>query len=386
MRYERLLDLGAIAALAASLLGARHSNAESLVVAVSPDIPPYVMKGATSGLEIDLLRAALPDHDLRFVQLPYEALQTAVGDGQAAVSVGVQADGADGVHYSLDCVAFVNFAISHREDGLTIDGVDDLAGHRVLTWQGADRELGAAFAQRFGPGGPSRKDYVEVADQSEQVRRFWASRGDVIIIDGSIFRHDSAAQGHDLDDVVFHAIFPTHTDFKVAFADAALRDRFDAQLLDLCASGRYAAIAARYGMEPPKVLCARMQVMAAVDAWYRALDAIFAGDVAPMAEAWSHADDVTMMGPDGAIEVGWPAVLADWRRQADMKLGGHGEPRDARVHVGRDLAVVVHRSVGANEANGETRPFDLRVTFVFRREHGAWKMITMQTDELAFLK
>jgi hypothetical protein len=34
------------------------------------------------------------------------------------------------------------------------------------------------------------------------------------------------------------------------------------------------------------------------------LNAMLAGDAAPMAAVWSHGDDVTYMGPDGAIRIG----------------------------------------------------------------------------------
>jgi hypothetical protein len=42
----------------------------------------------------------------------------------------------------------------------------------------------------------------------------------------------------------------------------------------------------------------------AAAAFYAALDALFIGDATPMREVWSHADDVTYMGPDGGFDVG----------------------------------------------------------------------------------
>ncbi len=41
-----------------------------------------------------------------------------------------------------------------------------------------------------------------------------------------------------------------------------------------------------------------------------------------MKEIWSHADDVIYMGPGGGTRIDWIAVLADWERQAALKLGG----------------------------------------------------------------
>ena len=48
----------------------------------------------------------------------------------------------------------------------------------------------------------------------------------------------------------------------------------------------------------------------AAAAFYAALDALFIGNAASMREVWSHANDVTYMGPDGGFEVGWNEVEA----------------------------------------------------------------------------
>src|SRR5690554_5250693 len=49
----------------------------------------------------------------------------------------------------------------------------------------------------------------------------------------------------------------------------------------------------------------------ALDQFHAALNAIFTGDPDPMKAVWSHADDVTYMGPDGAYRMGWAEVRAD---------------------------------------------------------------------------
>jgi len=121
--------------------------------------------------------------------------------------------------------------------------------------------------------------------------------------------------------------------------------------------------------------------------FYAALNAMFTGDLTPMTEIWSHADDVTYMGPDGGIDVGWEAVLANWERQAAMKLGGKVEPEDMRVTVGRDLAVTNNLEKGENvDADGKPLTVSIRATNVFRKENGRWKMIGHHTDLLPFLE
>ncbi|MEM7144851.1 MAG: transporter substrate-binding domain-containing protein [Verrucomicrobiota bacterium] len=230
------------------------SGTQDVVVAISPDIPPYVMGDGTAGLEVEILRGALPDLLLRFVQMPYDELQTAVQEGKAMVSAGVQ-DLDDGVFYSLDFVEFSNAAIVKREDGIAIQGVGDLANHPVLTWEDAWRELGDEFEIMFGPEGEDREDYLEFADQEEQVRAFWEEEGSVIVIDRCIFKYFSEAMGRDMSEVKEHLVFAPVTGFKVSFRNEDLRDRFDAGLRALCASGEYAAMLKRHHIDWETTIC-----------------------------------------------------------------------------------------------------------------------------------
>lgn len=118
----------------------------------------------------------------------------------------------------------------------------------------------------------------------------------------------------------------------------------------------------------------------------RALDAVFAGDVEPMSEVWSHADDVTYLGPRGGVRTGWAAVLADWEAQAAMRLGGGVEPRNVQVVAGGDLAVATSEIVGSNtDPTGVEQEVRIRSTNTFRRETDGWKVIGTHTDPLPFL-
>jgi len=128
-------------------------------------------------------------------------------------------------------------------------------------------------------------------------------------------------------------------------------------------------------------------VRAAADEFYLALNAMFTGDLGPMKSIWSHEADVTYMGPAGGFRVGWEQVLADWEKQAALKLGGKVEPKDTRITVGRELAIVSNYEVGENvTADGEFQNVTIRATNLFRKEGGNWKMIGHHTDTLSFLE
>jgi ketosteroid isomerase-like protein len=130
----------------------------------------------------------------------------------------------------------------------------------------------------------------------------------------------------------------------------------------------------------------RQAVLAANAQFYAALNKMFVGEVAPMEAVWSHAGDVTYMGPNGLFDRGWSAVLKTWQDQAAMKLGGRIEPAEMQVIVGRDLAVVTDYEEGENtNANGKVERVKLRATNSFRKEGGAWKMVGHHTDTLPYL-
>ena len=128
-------------------------------------------------------------------------------------------------------------------------------------------------------------------------------------------------------------------------------------------------------------------VRAAADEFYLALNGMFTGELEPMKNMWSHEADVTYMGPAGGFRVGWKQVLADWEKQAALKLGGKVEPKDMRITVGRDLAIVSNYEIGKNvTADGEFQNVTIRATNLFRKEGGNWKMIGHHTDILSFLQ
>ena len=128
-------------------------------------------------------------------------------------------------------------------------------------------------------------------------------------------------------------------------------------------------------------------VMEATDKFYIALNSMFKGDLDLMKEVWSHADDVTYMGPGGGIKVGWDQVLASWETQAAMKLGGSVHAEDMRVTAGNEIAVSSNYSKGENiDAEGKPQTVSIRATNTFRKEDGKWKMIGHHTDLLPFLQ
>jgi ketosteroid isomerase-like protein len=128
-------------------------------------------------------------------------------------------------------------------------------------------------------------------------------------------------------------------------------------------------------------------IRAALQDFYAALNALFKGELEPMQRVWSHRDDVTYMGPGGGCQVGWKSVLAEWERQAALRLGGKVEPKEVQITVGSELAVVSNFEMGQNlTSGGKTQEVAIRATNLFRKEDGGWKMIGHHTDLLPYIR
>ncbi|MGR5140142.1 transporter substrate-binding domain-containing protein [Photobacterium sp. DNB23_23_1] len=248
-----------LAIYSSALFAVVHLHAEQgkLTVAISTDMPPYVMDSGRQGLEVDIVRQALEGYELNFVQMPLSDVQNAVQDKKADVAIGVLVDGGD-IFYSDHLVTFVNFAITKKSDDIAIDSIDDLKTHPVLTWQNAYLELGDEFQTLFAPGAEYRSNYHEFGDQAKQVAQFWKADKQVIVIDRSIFEFFSKAMKQSSDSVEYHSIFPPVTEFKASFKDKAVKDAFNKKLKEMCQNGKYVKLLEMYDVELEATVCDKL--------------------------------------------------------------------------------------------------------------------------------
>lgn len=122
------------------------------------------------------------------------------------------------------------------------------------------------------------------------------------------------------------------------------------------------------------------EVRTASAQFYAALNSMMVGDAAPLAEVWSHGADVSTMHPIGGREAGWDEVRGSFEQVAQLASGGHGELRDQSIQVGGDLAYEVGIEQGQITLAGEQIAIEHRVTNVYRREAGGWKIVHHHTD------
>ena len=127
-------------------------------------------------------------------------------------------------------------------------------------------------------------------------------------------------------------------------------------------------------------MSAEDEVREASDQFYAALNRMANGDAGPMMEVWSHTSDVSTMHPIGGREVGWEQVQGPWEQVAAIASGGQITLADSLIWVVGDLAFQIGTEAGEAEFGGQHVSFEERVTNIYRREAGAWKIVHHHSD------
>ncbi len=121
-------------------------------------------------------------------------------------------------------------------------------------------------------------------------------------------------------------------------------------------------------------------VRAASDQYRDALEAMLNGDAGPMAEIFSHEDDVTTMTELGGREEGWDAVSGSMEEAAAVCTDGTATHTDKLIRVTGDLAYeLCTESLSATFA-GEPLSWEHRLTNIYRKENGEWKLVHQHAD------
>jgi ketosteroid isomerase-like protein len=100
----------------------------------------------------------------------------------------------------------------------------------------------------------------------------------------------------------------------------------------------------------------------------------------------SHRADVTIMGAWGAYEKGWTDAEAryDWAAARFSPSGATPTFEYLASHVSGDLAytVAIERSQARVAGHDSPGAMPLRVTHIFRKEDGQWRLVHRHADPL----
>ncbi len=251
-----------------ALMGCSLAQARDVRVVFGFTLPPYVLPPTNSGVEVDIVRAALAKRGLGlvpnyvpFARVPRQ-LANGLSDAASTVNESVPLPGA---FFSDSHIVYQNVVVTLKARQLKINTMTDLSALSVVAFQNSTNYLGKSFAAAV----KANRQFKELSDQESQVILLYAHRADAIVLDINIFdfyrssllkrneatpaSDSAAAKWADINNVDFaqpvdiHALFPPNH-YKVAFRHVIDRDRFNEGLQELRSSGEYDAILKRYGL------------------------------------------------------------------------------------------------------------------------------------------
>ena len=120
------------------------------------------------------------------------------------------------------------------------------------------------------------------------------------------------------------------------------------------------------------------EVREASKKFYAGLNRMANGESNTLAAAWSQNGNAVAMHPIGGREVGWKAVEKSFNQVAGVASEGKIELKDQLIQVLGDAAYGIEKAqfkIGGQMVKGE-----IRVTNIYQKENGSWKMVHHHTD------
>lgn len=122
------------------------------------------------------------------------------------------------------------------------------------------------------------------------------------------------------------------------------------------------------------------EIREASDKFYAALNRMGNGDSTALGEVWAKGPEVSALHPIGGREIGWDAVRESFENVAQVASDGRIRLTDQLIRAAGDLGYEIGTESGEMKLGGHHVRFEHRVTNIYRREDGAWKMVHHHTD------
>lgn len=225
-------------------------NSAEVKMAFAEKIPPYTFPETNSGIELDVIGAALAykGHVLKpsyyplarvpksFKNNSVDAAMTDLGEDLTKV----------GGYYGDPAVWYNNVFISLKENNLVIKKPEDLEGLIITSFQGAIKR----YPKWLEPV-KANYNYFEQNNQKLQVLVLHKKRVDLILSDINIYKYYTAKLKKS-DDFVpkpirFHQFVKLNLmDYRPVFRDKRIRDDFNEGLKHIKETGKFQAIYDKY--------------------------------------------------------------------------------------------------------------------------------------------
>ena len=114
--------------------------------------------------------------------------------------------------------------------------------------------------------------------------------------------------------------------------------------------------------------------------FYAALKGMLNGDARALSDVWPHRSFVTAMHPLGGRQVGWAEVRKTWDQIARRSSEGKVELKDQLIRLAGEVAYEVGVEHIEAKLGGQKVAAKIRVTNIYQREAGAWKITHHHAD------
>jgi ketosteroid isomerase-like protein len=122
-----------------------------------------------------------------------------------------------------------------------------------------------------------------------------------------------------------------------------------------------------------------------IEQYHLALDEFLKGNPQPAMELWSQREDISLANPYGPPVRGWDKVTEVVEHAASLRRDGKTISFETVAKlVTPELAYVVEIEQAEAKVDDmeEISPYALRVTMIFRREDGEWKVVHRHADPI----
>ncbi|WP_127717159.1 ABC transporter substrate-binding protein [Halobacteriovorax sp. HLS] len=227
-----------------------HSNAVQVRMAFGEKIPPFCFPETDSGIEIEVIRAALAVKGHKLIPIYYPLSRITYAFKQKEVDATMSDLGVDlthfNGHYAQPAVFYNNVFVSLKKNNFIIKRPEDIKNLTIISFQGAHKRYPHWISQKLDD-----QLYFEKNDQEVQVKLLFKERYDLALTDISIFKYYKAKLLQ--KKLITDKEYTIHTfskvdplDYRPIFNSPTLRDDFNSGLVEIKKSGLYDSIINKY--------------------------------------------------------------------------------------------------------------------------------------------
>lgn len=225
--------------------------AKTVTIAFTQSLPPYLSKDNKSGIERDIIVAALEASGVKIGKIYNVNYKRAAilmrkkeVDGIVA-NQGNQSYSSNGfpVYESASTISYVDCAVTKRSRKMALKSLTDYSGRIIWAFKSAKEVFGSEFKKMA----ETNKGYTEAADQENQSEMLIMERIDIAISDRNIFTHKvlHGPKGFGIDKFDFHH-FTESTPRNLKFRSDSVRQLFNRGVKAIRKNGKYHKILKKY--------------------------------------------------------------------------------------------------------------------------------------------